>query len=270
MKVKIIADFPEILAADINVDTDKKVEFVLDYAIPQYLTPAPKDTIRIFATLQPEGEFNEMILNKQDCFDFLFTTDGELLRIPKARFVQGFYKWVDINENIEKRFSVSSVFSARRGLPGHVLRRELWNRRDEIRIPKEFYLSSLHILREDYVNNLVLGRGKTDKNVAMNSMFHIAIDSVNKYNFFSEKLLDPLITKTIPIYWGCSNLSEFFNMDGIIKVDSVDDIINATDFLTEEYYYSKMDAINENFTTAVGYSDWNKAIEVEIKKCLKL
>ena len=30
MKVKIIADFPEILAADINVDTDKKVEFVLD------------------------------------------------------------------------------------------------------------------------------------------------------------------------------------------------------------------------------------------------
>jgi hypothetical protein len=38
----------------------------------------------------------------------------------------------------------------------------------------------------------------------------------NYFSYFSEKITDCILNKTSPIYWGCSNIGDFFNMDGII------------------------------------------------------
>ena len=45
-------------------------------------------------------------------------------------------------------------------------------------------------------------------------MFQIAIDSFRREYQITEKLLDPLLTKTIPIYYGCTNVGEYFNRYG--------------------------------------------------------
>ena len=40
-------------------------------------------------------------------------------------------------------------------------------------------------------------------------MFHIAIENVSQRSYFSEKLLDCFLTRTVPVYWGChANLGE--------------------------------------------------------------
>jgi hypothetical protein len=61
-----------------------------------------------------------------------------------------------------------------------------------------------------------------DKKYLFNSQFHIAIESTSTINYFSEKLIDALITKTVPIYWGCPNIGDFFDTRGIISINDID------------------------------------------------
>lgn len=268
MKAQIFADFHEAYEANVEIQSDKKIEIVIDWMIKDFIKPIPPDTIRFFVTIQCERYYNGLVLGNQDCFDYLLTYDTELLSLPKARLMVGFPAWVHINDSMDKEFSVSTVISGRVGLPGHNMRKELLARREEIKIPNKIYFSTINKFDTDYSKELTLGYNHFCKDVVMDSMFHIAIDSVNRENFFSEKLIDPLITKTVPIFWGCPNLGDFFNLDGIIKVNSVDDIISTCNVLTEKDYYSRADAINENFDKAVKLSDYGKCIERTINNIL--
>lgn len=80
--------------------------------------------------------------------------------------------------------------------------------------------------------------------------YSIAIENEKQDYWFTEKLIDCFLTGTIPIYWGCPSISNFFNTEGMIIVESVKDILGALDSLDERYYSSKLEAIYENFETA--------------------
>ena len=79
-------------------------------------------------------------------------------------------------------------------------------------------------------------------------MYSIAIESTQEKNYISEKLIDCLITKTIPVYWGCSNASDFFDTSYWLKVE---DLVNFN--FTEEYYYNNIEKINKNFEETKHY-----------------
>jgi hypothetical protein len=52
--------------------------------------------------------------------------------------------------------------------------------------------------------------------------FSIIIESCQKKGYFSEKLIDCLLLGTVPIYWGCPNLSDYgFDMRGIITFENI-------------------------------------------------
>ena len=55
---------------------------------------------------------------------------------------------------------------------------------------------------------------------------------------------------TIPIYWGCPNISEYFNTDGIIFFETKEQLNQILDNLTEKDYYDRIDAIVENYKIA--------------------
>eukprot|EP00620_Florenciella_sp_RCC1587_P021099 CAMPEP_0182561832 /NCGR_PEP_ID=MMETSP1324-20130603/4262_1 /TAXON_ID=236786 /ORGANISM="Florenciella sp., Strain RCC1587" /LENGTH=60 /DNA_ID=CAMNT_0024774579 /DNA_START=220 /DNA_END=399 /DNA_ORIENTATION=+ len=50
-------------------------------------------------------------------------------------------------------------------------------------------------------------------------MFHIAIENVKSNGYFTEKLLDCFLTRTVPLYWGCPNIGEYFEVEGMIIID---------------------------------------------------
>jgi len=149
-----------------------------------------------------------------------------------------------------KKFSVS--FLGTNHLPGpdgYRMRHELWSKKDDIKTPTVFYSSTRHpmtpqgqLLPED------------NKKYLFNSQFSIAIESTSVENYFSEKLIDCLISKTIPIYWGCPNIDEFFDTRGMIIVDSVDDMINKINRLTEKSYKKKLKYVEENYALAHEYA----------------
>lgn len=41
-------------------------------------------------------------------------------------------------------------------------------------------------------------------------LFHITIENVSIPEYFSEKILNALVSMTVPIYWGCKNIDNYF------------------------------------------------------------
>jgi hypothetical protein len=100
-------------------------------------------------------------------------------------------------------------------------------------------------------------------------MFNISIENLQHTNWFTEKLIDVLRTGTVPIYWGCPNIGDFFNIKGFIIVNSLEDIVNVVNNLTEDDYTSRLEYIKENFDKALQYcSNLFERVDNEIKKLL--
>ena len=61
--------------------------------------------------------------------------------------------------------------------------------------------------------------------------------------YYTEKIMDCFATGTIPIYYGTPDIIDYYNKDGIIFLDDSFDMSK----ITAEYYYSKQDAIKDNY-----------------------
>ena len=68
-------------------------------------------------------------------------------------------------------------------------------------------------------------------------------------NMFTEKITDCFMTGTIPIYYGISNIGNYFNTDGIIILD---DNFRIED-LSFELYHSKIDAVIDNLKRSIDF-----------------
>jgi hypothetical protein len=49
-----------------------------------------------------------------------------------------------------------------------------------------------------------------DREIYSPYLFHIAIENFSHPHYVSEKILNPLLCGTVPIYWGCSNINTYF------------------------------------------------------------
>lgn len=79
--------------------------------------------------------------------------------------------------------------------------------------------------------------------------FSFAMENATYSNMFTEKITDCFMTGTIPIYYGISNIGDYFNTDGIIILD---DNFKIED-LSFELYHSKMDAVIDNFKRSIDF-----------------
>lgn len=101
-------------------------------------------------------------------------------------------------------------------------------------------------------------------------MFGAVIENTSHRGYFTEKIMDCFLLKTIPIYWGCSNIDDFFNPKGIIKFTNVDDFIYIINNLDENYYNEHLKAIEDNFQIAAKFMDYEEKIISNIIEIFKL
>lgn len=83
--------------------------------------------------------------------------------------------------------------------------------------------------------------------------FCVSIENSRQAHYFSEKLIQPLRAGTIPIYWGCPTVSLFFDMDGIIVFNSLDELGEILKNLSFEEYQRRLPAVRRNFELAARY-----------------
>ena len=81
-------------------------------------------------------------------------------------------------------------------------------------------------------------------------MFQIVVENCKKDYWFSEKLTQCFLTGVIPIYWGCPSIKDFFDINGIITFDTIDELKNIKENLSYDLYLSKMDSIKKNYELA--------------------
>lgn len=89
--------------------------------------------------------------------------------------------------------------------------------------------------------------------------YSVVIESCKENYYFTEKLIDCLSVGTVPIYWGCPSIGDFFNKHGIITFDKVKDLDNILRNLSKKDYESRLGAIAENLELAKQYrvcEDW--------------
>ena len=148
---------------------------------------------------------------------------------------------------------------------GYELRHELWSRQNEINIPKTFYSSryrpvDTNRLLPDYIIK------HKEKIHLFSSMFSICPENYSEVNYFTEKIIDCFWTRTIPIYWGCPNIGEYFDERGIITFTDVNDLIFKCNNLTEEKYHSMKPYIEENKKRSFKYLNIFDRLQKEILK----
>ena len=85
--------------------------------------------------------------------------------------------------------------------------------------------------------------------------FSITLENWIQDNYFSEKIMDCFMLGTVPIYMGAKKILDYFDSEGIIIVNSINEIIQEVDNLSFEKYESMLPAIRENFNRAKKHID---------------
>jgi hypothetical protein len=253
---------------EIDMEHKKQIELYVDH-IPQ--TPIPKDTVRFVFLLEPPEIQNltsyAKIGMQHNTYNHLFTHNQELLDFTNKSTVFPLAStWIQNYNFPEKEFSVSTLVGGKLLAPGHYLRQKVWFKENKITAPRRFFLSGNYGGIENYNNNPILGK---KKNSLFDSQFHICIENANRRNWFTEKLVDCMVTKTVPIYWGCPNIKDWFDTKGMIVVDTFTDIISACNLLDENSYNKMLPYIDKNYKKGLRLADISVRLKDEMLKILR-
>lgn len=259
----------------VDIDTDKEVDVYIDQTPPVEFVP--KGAIRIMILEEPKRSSISVFAQKHpETYTHLLTYYDDILATnPKAKLFLPMTTWVRNYVSPQKTFSVSTVVGGKYDpvMPGYAIRHNLWHNKERITIPRQFYLSGKAKWRHifipwrdiDYTGQLVLG---ISKEPMFDSMFHIAIENCSIKNMFSEKILDCFQSRTIPIYWGCLNIEDFFNINGIFVAHNLEEIISICNTLTPDIYNSKLAVMEDNYKRSMSWLDSQEQIKIAVLKIL--
>lgn len=191
-------------------------------------------------------------------FHRVFTYDLDLLkRLPNGVFLPFGSTWVPQWQDlvIEKTEDVSLIASAKRDLPGHLLRH-----------------SMAQYLAKDWPDAQILGRGYQPFEVKADGLvpfrYSVVIENVQEQNYFTEKLIDAVLCETVPIYWGCPNIAEFLDPSGMILCDNLEDMKVAVQNMSASDYARRISALRETKPAAAAYGDLYKRAAEALRDAL--
>ena len=269
--VNVIGDFrernsiPKTFSYVYNqLDGEFDITLIQDLAIINYLNgEIPIKRGKIIADIHEprhllqHNEVYDLVLQNSDKFDCILTYDVELLKLPNAIFRNGGYEVV-LNKNVHtetypilsdeslfkiynKTKLVSFITSNKTITDGH-----------------RFRVSCVNTLRSNNVDIDIKGIGYDEiigKIEALQDYkFSVAIENGSIDNYFTEKILDCFLTGTIPIYKGCSNIGDFFNINGIITFETENELLDIIINISDAVYQQKLEYIQENFELAQKFS----------------
>ncbi len=173
-------------------------------------------------------------------FDKIFTFNREILEsISSSRFTPIGGCWINESDRKihEKNKLVSIISSGKNQTSGHKFRNQIVDKFSNIidlygkaHKPIEFKIESL----KDYRFQIVVENNKSDF-------------------YFTEKLIDCFQTGVIPIYWGCPSIHNFFDSNGIIMFNTIEELYSILKSLSNDLYEFKIESVRNNFEISKNY-----------------
>jgi hypothetical protein len=263
---------------------NKPITFFYDY-IPQSI-----DQLNInpynFIMLHEPNEFFGMhtwVLNNYQYFtdilcwdkDILDQCENSILFHHSCNHLESDY--INSFESKNKDFEISFLSGTKDLVEGHKLRQLIYNLETRINIPKKWF-KVLNDFDQAKFELTGIGRPTDAKSQAKgkqilynNSMFNIAVENVKADNWFTEKISDAFNTKTIPIYWGCENISDFgYDERGIIRFETLEELIYIVNNLTEETYDKMKLYVDHNYNVARNELRLKEKLEIFFHELIEL
>jgi len=226
-------------------------------------------SINILVLAEPNEYFglHDWAIQNQKLFSAILTWDDKVLNnCPNSTFLpfgQTWFKPEQYEKEHSKKFEVAHLCGILNKSYGHSMRHEILARQSEFKCPINFH----HTIGDRHNED----DARVGKEIVFgNSMFGIVIENFSHRGYFSEKILDCFLMKTIPIYWGCSNIYDYFFEPGFFKFGNVDDLIYLSNNLSSAIYESRKEAIESNYKTALNYISYEKSIISKIEEIFKL
>lgn len=215
--------------------------FVDDYVIRHKDFKDDKPSVAMLIeprTIQPT--IYKWMEEHHDEFDLILTHDDKMLLHENTEpiYFMNWYKTYDV----PKTKAISMVCSDKNMCIEHKLRQDMAN------------------ILGDKVDHYGTYKGKKCDyyDCRAEYMFEVVIDNNWNGYWISEKVMNPLASKTIPIYKGTMRgyFPDWFDKNGIIIVDDINDIPNIVDEILKDpegEYKKRLKAVEKNFETVTTY-----------------
>lgn len=147
---------------------------------------------------------------------------------------------------------VSMLYGDKRATEGHRIRHEIANAVRPLGIV-DFY---------GFEGEAVDYSPETKLKVLGDYAFSIVCETCMQENLFTEILLDCFTVGTVPIFWGCPNVGEFFNPYGIMSFENAvqaEAIVRMIDTVGDQLYRRMLEPIYDNLNRVTAYEiteDW--------------
>jgi hypothetical protein len=193
--------------------------------------------------------FDNNLLKKNKSIIFIPYQDYYWCKSPLIEKKNIFLEYYGVKGHFDysnKLFTISFMCAHKNYCAGHKIRHQIWDNQDKLSNVKFFYgLNNKNMKLHE--NNIPLKHPRDKTPMYENSMFCIVVENNRSINYYTEKLMDCIVSKTIPIYYGCPNIDKYFNINGFILFETVEQLINIINILDEKYYHSKLEYVLENY-----------------------
>jgi len=217
-----------------------------DYIIMQDQTDEilPKDKQVIFFQKEPD-HVKHYTYNKTNVYKSFYHSKGEawMIQTPWVSFTHD--ELVAMEPPI-KQHRLSIVDSGKATLPGHHNR--LQAIQDIIN-----HVPDIHMY--GYITTGREGTGPFKKPLPVRAKeeaflkykYAVAIENGQTPHYFSEKIIDPILCWTTPIYWGCSNISKYFPKGSFIEIKHLNSDVGAqvASIIESQHYEENLGALAE-------------------------
>lgn len=158
----------------------------------------------------------------------------------------------------KKEFQISCITGSKQMAEGHTFRLLLYFNQQVLqqncKIPIVFYRSSAGQPLPEITKNPFIYKDKFP--LFETFQYSLIIENSSQTNYFTEKLIDCLITKTIPIYYGCPNINEYFDTRGWIILEEkipearINELVQKWN-ATQDSYALFSETIEKNYRTCI-------------------
>jgi len=191
----------------------------------------PWDRVIYFQREEPEIKATKLDWPEELFFQGTYTDQRHhLVSVWRVLKSYDFFKNMEYNPN-DKISLVSTITSGKTDISGHKKRirflMSLVESYKEIDVYGKFGIENFGMIRSRW-KGILQNNSYCKFGGLYPYHYSIAFENSRCYNSVSEKAFDALLSWTMPIYWGCPNISDFLPEGSYHHIEDIDDISSAT------------------------------------------
>tara|TARA_R110002049_G_scaffold29972_4_gene102109 strand:+ start:27093 stop:27953 length:861 start_codon:yes stop_codon:yes gene_type:complete len=177
-------------------------------------------------------------------FRVLTHNDNLLSAIPNGIKHPFGTTWIPDHSELDvtKSRHMSLIASTKRDLEGHLLRHDM-----------------VSFVQSRDLDVDVLGRGFAPFEDKADGLapyrFSVVIENIQEPNYFTEKIVDAVLCEAVPIYWGCPNIGDFFDTEGMVICNSAEELKAAISAASQNQFDRLIPALRADKSRAAHWGD---------------